>query len=323
MPLGPTLSRLLKNGPVITDGALATELENRGCDLNDPLWSAKVLLERPQAIKEVHLDYFRAGAQVATTASYQATPQGFGQRGIGVHKALELVALSVHLAKEARQEYLETHPASGPLLVAGSVGPYGAYLADGSEYRGDYSLTPKEFIDFHRPRITALVEAGVDFLACETLPSFAEAEALLALTGEYDIESWFSFSLKDSEHISDGTPLEALGGLLHPASHVVAMGVNCVPIHLTSPALASLQKATDKPLAAYPNSGETYDAVTKTWRPACGFQDANSIAGPSDLAAGAKAWLELGARIIGGCCRTTPAEIARSRASILSLNAPG
>lgn len=323
--MNKALSLLLQaEESLIADGALATELETRGCDLNDPLWSAKVLLERPQVIKEVHLDYFKAGAQVATTASYQATAQGFGQRGIGGQKALELVALSVQLAKEARMEHLEARPEAGPLLVAGSVGPYGAYLADGSEYTGDYSLTPREFIDFHRPRITALVEAGVDFLACETLPSFAEAEALLALTGEYDIESWFSFSLRDGGHISDGTPLEAVGGLLTPASHVAAMGVNCVPMHLTGPALASLQKATDKPLAAYPNSSETYDAITKTWGPAQTSPGTESMAGqPNELSDEIPSWRRLGAKIIGGCCRTTPADIAKARALVRPISAEG
>ena len=317
MPLNTALSHLLQaKTPLIADGALATELEARGCDLNDPLWSAKVLLESPHLIEEVHRDYFRAGAQIATTASYQATPQGFARRGIPSQKALELVSLSVQLAARARQEYLEARPDTGPLLIAGSVGPYGAYLADGSEYRGDYSLTPKEFVDFHRPRITALVDAGVDVLACETLPSFAEAEALLALTSEYDVESWFSFTLRDGGHISDGTPLEAVGGLLTPAAHVAAIGVNCVPIHFVAPALKALQQVTEKPLAAYPNSSETYDPTTKTWSPAETSPRTESMAGQQcELAESITTWLNLGARMIGGCCRTTPAEIAQARAS--------
>ena len=291
---------------MLSDGALATELEARGCNLKDPLWSAKVLLEEPGLIRDVHRDYFAAGASIATTASYQATPQGFAARGIGGKEALDLVALSVRLADEARREYLAEAPDAGPLLVAGSVGPYGAYLADGSEYRGDYALTPGEFTDFHAPRVAALVQAGVDILACETLPSFAEAEALLALTGEYGVETWFSFSLRDGAHISDGTPLAGVASLLDEQPHVAAVGINCVPLHLVTPALSALRLDTDKPLLAYPNSGEAYDPGTKTW----GSGGGEGEPGPADLAQGTPAWRKQGARIIGGCCRTTPGDIA-------------
>jgi homocysteine S-methyltransferase len=311
MPLNTPLSVLLESGEHLpADGALATELEARGCNLDDPLWSAKVLLEQPHLIKDVHRDYFAAGARIATTASYQATPQGFARRGMGEQEALELVALSVRLADEARREHLGANPDTGPLLVAGSVGPYGAYLADGSEYRGDYVLTPAEFRDFHRPRIAALVEAGADFLACETLPSYAEAQALLALTQEYDVESWFSFSLRDGARISDGTPLAAVAELFDAEPQVAAVGVNCVPLHLVAPALKALRGGTDKPLVAYPNSGETYDARTKTWSPDASSGSAAGEGNPANLAEGTATWQELGARIIGGCCRTTPGDVA-------------
>jgi homocysteine S-methyltransferase len=286
---------------------MATELEAHGCNLEDPLWSARVLLEKPQLVKRVHRDYFRAGARVAITASYQATPLGFARRGIPEEEAMERVALSVHLADEARREHLVENPDAGPLLIAGSVGPYGAYLADGSEYRGDYSLSRNEFIEFHRPRIAALVEAGADLLACETLPSLAEAEALLGLMEEFDVESWLSFTLRDGGHISDGTPLAQVAKVCGEQPLVMAIGVNCVPLELVSPALAALAETTDKPLIAYPNSGESYDAVTKTWGPA-----ASGPAGgqPASLAEGTAVWRELGARLVGGCCRTTPKDIA-------------
>ena len=286
------LSRMLDAGGNLTfDGALATELEAHGCDLDDPLWSAKVLVEQPQLVKRVHRDYFRAGAAVAITASYQATPQGFARRGIGEEEALELVALSVRLADEARSEHLAENPGAGPLLIAGSVGPYGAYLADGSEYRGDYFLSRNEFTEFHRPRIAALVDAGADILACETLPSSPEAEALTALMEEFDVEGWLSFTLRDGGHISDGTPLAQVAKLSRAQPSVVAIGVNCVPLELVSPALGALGKATDTPLIAYPNSGESYDAVTKKWRPAASG-DTSGGAGnkqPASLAEGAAA----------------------------------
>ncbi|MEJ1191757.1 homocysteine S-methyltransferase [Pseudarthrobacter sp. CCNWLW207] len=321
MPRNTTLSQLLDARAYLTaDGALATELEARGCSLDDPLWSAKVLLEQPQLIRDVHRDYFEAGANVATTASYQATPLGFSQRGLSEDAALDLVRLSVRLADEARLEHLARNPQAGPLLVAGSVGPYGAYLADGSEYRGDYVLDAEAFKDFHRPRIAALVDAGADFLACETLPSFAEAEALLALTGEFDVESWFSFSLRDGAHISDGTPLAAVAELCGSDDRVVAVGVNCVTLHLVPAALGALGGAGTKPLVTYPNSGESYDAATKTWAAGSGAEGEGGASGadgvPTGLAAGAGAWRELGARILGGCCRTTPRDIAALAAAL-------
>lgn len=304
MPRNTTLSTLLDAGKdLVLDGALATELEAHGCDLEDALWSAKVLLEQPELIKQVHRDYFDAGASVAITASYQATPQGFARRGLSEEESLELVALSVRLADEARQEYVAANPGSGPLLVAGSVGPYGAYLADGSEYRGDYTLSAAEFRDFHRARIAALVEAGADFLACETLPSYAEAEALLALVAEFDVESWFTFTLRDSAHISDGTPLADVAALLSAEPRVAAVGVNCVPLELVTGALGNFAKSSNKPLVAYPNSGETYDAVTKTWGPAGNGLSAETLAG------NAGEWLGRGARLLGGCCRTNPKDI--------------
>ena len=154
---------------VLLDGAMATELEARGCDLADSLWSAKVLLENPQLIRDVHLDYFRAGAQVAITASYQATPAGFAARGLDDAQSRALIGKSVELARKAREAYLAENPQAGTLLVAGSVGPYGAFLADGSEYRGDYQRSAAEFQVFHRPRVEALLDAGADLLACETL----------------------------------------------------------------------------------------------------------------------------------------------------------
>ncbi|MDD1476929.1 homocysteine S-methyltransferase [Arthrobacter sp. H16F315] len=313
MPSTTDLSRMLDAGANLTlDGALATELEAHGCDLDDPLWSAKVLLEQPHLIKRVHLDYFRAGASVATTASYQATTLGYARRGLSKHEAMELVALSVCLADEARREYLVENPDAGPLLVAGSVGPYGAYLADGSEYRGDYRFSPNEFLDFHRPRISALVDAGADFLACETLPSLPEAQSLLALLKEFNVEAWLSFTLRDGGHISDGTPLAQMAELCREQPLAVAIGVNCVPLELVSPALKALGEATKLPLVAYPNSGESYDPVTKTWGP---VETGDRPAGrdsrrPLGLSDEAPIWRDLGARLIGGCCRTTPHDIA-------------
>ncbi len=302
LPENP-LAALLEQSPVvILDGALATELEARGCDLCDPLWSAKVLMEAPELIYQVHYDYFAAGAQCAITASYQATPQGFAARGLSEADSLALIARSVELAVRAREDYCAAHPDTGALLVAGSVGPYGAFLANGAEYRGDYHLPQEEMMAFHRPRIAALVDAGVDVLACETQPSLPELAALLQLLREFpSITAWFSFTLRGEQHISDGSPLRDVVALLDNHPQVVAMGINCVALESATAALAHLSSLTALPLVVYPNSGEHYDANAKRWS-ATGEQACSLTAHVPD-------WKAAGARLIGGCCRTTPQDI--------------
>lgn len=298
------LTALLESQPfVVLDGAMATELEARGCNLADSLWSAKVLMEDPELIRDVHLDYFRAGAQVAITASYQATPEGFAARGLDEAHSRALISKSVELARKAREAYLAENPQAGTRLVAGSVGPYGAFLADGSEYRGDYVRSAEVFTAFHRSRVEALLDAGADLLACETLPSFAEIKALADLLTTYPrARAWFSFTLRDSEHLSDGTPLREVVSVLATYPQVIALGINCIALEKTTRALQHLQSLTALPLVVYPNSGEHYDAVSKTWHhhgEAC-----------ETLAGYLPQWLAAGAKLIGGCCRTTPKDIA-------------
>lgn len=308
MPQNNPLTAILAESPfVLLDGAMATELEARGCDLADSLWSAKVLMENPQLIYDVHLDYFRAGAQVAITASYQATPEGFAARGLDETQSRALIARSVELARQARDAYRAENPAAKGLLIAGSIGPYGAYLADGSEYRGDYQRSAQAFQDFHRPRIDALLEAGADLLACETLPSFDEIRALAQLLVEYPVaQAWFSFTLRDSQHLSDGTPLRDVLAFLADYPQILAVGINCIALENTVDALSYLHSQTSLPLVVYPNSGEHYDAVTKTWHhhgEAC-----------ATLEGYLPQWLAAGAKLIGGCCRTTPKDIAALKA---------
>lgn len=302
MSYNPVAQALTESPLLILDGALATELEARGCHLADALWSAKVLMENPELIYQVHYDYFVAGARCAITASYQATPQGFATRGLDEAESLALIAQSVELARRARQDYLAVRPDAKTLLVAGSVGPYGAFLADGSEYRGDYALPEAEMMAFHRPRVQALLAAGADLLACETLPSFAEAQALVKLLAEFpEGRAWFTFTLRDAGHISDGTPLSEVVSWLNQQPQVIALGINCVALESVTPALQQLQRLTDKPLVVYPNSGEHYDAVSKTWHhhgEAC-----------ETLSGYLPKWLASGAKLIGGCCRTTPKDI--------------
>ncbi|GAS76704.1 homocysteine S-methyltransferase [Salmonella enterica] len=303
----PLSAILDKQDFLLLDGAMATELEARGCDLADSLWSAKVLVENPQLIREVHLDYYRAGAQCAITASYQATPAGFAARGLDEAQSKALIGKSVELARKAREAWLAENPQAGTLLVAGSVGPYGAYLADGSEYRGDYQRSVEEFQAFHRPRVEALLDAGADLLACETLPNFTEIGALAELLTAYPrARAWFSFTLRDSEHLSDGTPLHDVVALLAGYPQVVALGINCIALEKTTAALQHLHGLTALPLAVYPNSGEHYDAASKTWH--------HHGEHCAQLADYLPQWQAAGARLIGGGCRTPPKEIAELNA---------
>lgn len=312
------IAGLLQQFPaLVLDGALATELERRGRDLRDPLWSAKVLLEAPELIRQVHLDYFRAGADIAITASYQATVEGFMRRGLRRGESLELLRRAVRLAQEARDEFWR-EPANRVgrprPLVAASVGPYGAFLANGSEYRGDYGLSEVELMDFHRLRLATLLEADPDLLACETLPCFLEARALAQLLTEFPgANAWISFSARDAAHTCHGERLADCAAWLDNRPQILAVGVNCTaPQHI--PALVrAIRFATGKPIVVYPNSGETYRADFGRWE---------GTATCAEFAAEAERWYAGGARLIGGCCRTTPDHIAALAGRIRRLPPP-
>jgi homocysteine S-methyltransferase len=302
--MNPITSILQTHSIVILDGALATELERRGADLRDPLWSAKILIEAPELIRAVHQDYFLAGADCAITASYQASLAGFARRGLSEAEALELIQRSVRLAIEARDVFwADSAPRAGRArpFVAASVGPYGAYLADGSEYRGDYGLSETELIDFHRPRMAALVAAGADMLACETIPCLVEARALVRLLAEFpQVSAWVSFSARDAAHICHGERLADCAALLDDYPQVAAIGVNCTAPAFIPALIRAARGATSKPILAYPNSGEIYDAATYSWQ---GESSCETFGEQS------QEWYAAGAQIIGGCCRTTPAHI--------------
>ncbi|MGH2476972.1 MAG: homocysteine S-methyltransferase [Candidatus Limnocylindrales bacterium] len=294
---------------MILDGGLATELEARGHDLSDRLWSARVLLTEPDAIADVHRAYFAAGASVATTASYQATVPGFERAGLDRATALSAIRRSVELARRARDEHAAASgAASGELLVAGSVGPYGAMLADGSEYRGDYDPGPTVLREVHATRIEALLEAGVDVLALETIPTVREAAVLVRLVEDSGARAWLSYQCRDGASTAAGEPITAGVSLAEDASWIVAVGVNCTaPRHLPA-LLAAVATVTTRPLVAYPNAGGRWDAVARTWvatDPSDGFD-------PATVAS----WTDLGASWLGGCCGTGPADIAGLAAAL-------
>lgn len=312
-PLEPFLQRF---GVVILDGALATELERRGADLDDPLWSAKLLIEDPEAIRRLHYDYLLAGADVLITATYQASFQGFMARGMDPDQAAALMRLSVRLAQEARDAFwAEPAHRAGRLrpLVAASIGCYGAFLADGSEYRGDYGLTKQELMDWHRPRMAVLAETGADLFACETIPCRVEGEALVELLEEFPhMPAWLSFSCCDPEHVCHGEPFAACVALADRSPQVVAVGLNCTPPPFVEPLLRRARAATPKPLVCYPNSGEQWDPTARCWVPGTGL---------TDFTEPARLWYAAGARIVGGCCRTRPEDI-RAIAQVLREEGP-
>lgn len=279
-------------GSVLLDGGLATELEARGHDLSDSLWSARLLADAPQDIVAVHAAYFRAGAAIATTASYQASFEGFAARGFDRGETAGLLRRSVALARAAR----DGTGADG-LLVAASVGPYGAALADGSEYRGRYGLSVAALARWHRPRLEVLAAAGADVLACETVPDVDEARALVELVRAVGVPAWLSYTI-DGDRTRAGQPLAEAFAVAAGVDEIVALGVNCCAPADVLPAIAHAAPV-GKPVIVYPNSGERWDALRRKW------------IGPSRFGADLAAqWIAAGARIVGGCCRVGPADIA-------------
>jgi homocysteine S-methyltransferase len=304
MANNPVTSILERHPALVIDGALATELERRGCDLKDDLWSAKILLEQPETIKQVHFDYFKAGADCAITASYQATVEGFAKRGLSEQESIDLIQKSVRLAKEARDVFWadeSNQVGRSKPFVAASVGPYGAFLADGSEYRGNYGLPEKELMDFHRPRLRALIEAGAELLACETIPCLIEAQAIATLLKEYpNISAWVSFTGRDEKHISEGQAFADCVAQLEGHPQIAAMGINCTSPQYIPALIRAAKEKTDRPILVYPNLGETYNAERNDW---------NGDPVTDSFGEQAREWYKAGARLIGGCCRTTPEDI--------------
>ncbi|MGQ5638425.1 MULTISPECIES: homocysteine S-methyltransferase [unclassified Streptomyces] len=299
----PGLADALAAGTVVLDGGMSNQLESAGHDLSDELWSARLLAERPEAVTEAHLAYFRAGADVAITASYQATFEGFARRGVGQEEAARLLALSVGLAREAVRQAVDAG-VDRPLWVAASVGPYGAMLADGSEYRGRYGLGVDELERFHRPRMEVLAAAAPDVLALETVPDADEGAALLRAVRGLGVPAWLSYTV-DGRHTRAGQPLEEAFALAAGRDEVIAVGVNCCAPEDVEPAVEIAARVTGKPVVVYPNSGESWDAGARAWTGRTRF-------GAEQV----KAWQDAGARLVGGCCRVGPDAIAAIRQTV-------
>lgn len=311
--------------PLILDGGVSSELERRGYDLSSNLWSARLLRDSPDAVVAVHRAFFQAGADIATSATYQAHEYGFRSHGMTSQEARALITSGVRLARRAAET--EELTQGRPLRVAASLGPYGAALADGSEYTGRYRAEPVDLKVFHRTRLQDLLEAHPDYLAIETMPRLDEALIILELLQQHPkAKAWVSFTLDGQGKLPDGTSLHRVSERIFPNDQVLAVGVNCVPPESVQPALTRLNSGSQDgqgvPLIAYPNRGETYDPVSRTWKPnlpqlvpggcACSAVSSDAQSNPSvglDPSL-ALTWINQGAMIVGGCCRTTPQDIS-------------
>ncbi|WP_432061613.1 homocysteine S-methyltransferase [Streptomyces sp. S1] len=300
-----TLADALRAEVLVLDGGLSNQLEAQGCDLSDALWSARLLADGPERIEEAHTAYVRAGARVLITSGYQATFEGFARRGVGREEAARLLARSVELARSAAESTTEE------VWVAASVGPYGAMLADGSEYRGRYGLSVRELAAFHRPRIEAFAAAGPDVLALETVPDADEAEALLRAAEGCGLPVWLSYTVEGGRTRA-GQDLAEAFAVAAGNDRVVAVGVNCCDPADAGPAVETAVAVTGKPAVVYPNSGERWDARARDWRGGAAF-------GPER----ATAWVRAGARLVGGCCRVGPAAITALAETLAADTADG
>jgi len=287
--------------PLVMDGGLSNQLESQGNNLDNPLWTAALLADHPEEIKNAHLAYLEAGARCLITSSYQASIQGFMALGYDKNKAEEFMLQTVGLARQAVREFTSRTRTEIVPRVAASIGPYGAGLADGSEYTGDYGVSPETLARFHRPRLELLDATEADFFAVETIPDFTEATVLSGLLRNKSKSAWISFSCKDEEYLRDGTPVEDALRLFAGHSRVFALGVNCTaPRHITGLIRRVKAAAPAKRVVIYPNSGETYHAESKTWSDSADLDHLERMT---------EEWLDAGADIIGGCCRMGPAEI--------------
>ena len=307
-------------GIMVIDGSMSTALENMGLDLNHRLWTARALAEKPEQVKQVHINYFRAGADCGITCSYQASIPGLMSCGYSEKEAEVLIRRSVELFLEAREEWWEKEgrPAGRvwPLCLAG-MGPYGAYLADGSEYTGAYQVSDDELYAFHARRAGLLLEAGADILLFETQPSLHEALLEARIAEEMGADYWISFSCRDGGHNGKGEPIDECAAALskdHP--HLKMIGVNCTKPEYIESLIHSIKSAAVLPVAVYPNSGEVYDPVTKTWTHA---------GGNLEFGAYALHYMAAGASAVGGCCTTVEThirQVADARDQYLAMNRP-
>jgi len=304
------------------DGGFSTQLAfHVGSNIDgDPLWSARYNAVEPTAVIQTHLDFLENGAEIILTNTYQASVEGYTTHlKLDREQSIELIKSTVKLAHIARDKFLQTkgNQQDKPLIFA-SIGPYGAHLHDGSEYTGSYASRVSSAVirKWHKVRIDACVEAGVDGLAIETIPCQMEAEAVVDLIhDEYpDLKFWVSFQCKDGQRIADGGDFSSAVEMIwsrveaRQKKNLIAIGVNCINPNYVAELFKSLKRKI--PLVVYPNSGEIY-SVEEGWK---GEKDC------LPLEEYVHEWASLGAKFIGGCCRTNASMIQKLRQKVDQLN---
>ena len=272
------------------DGGLSTALENNGNKLNTSLWTGEMIRTNPGEIIKAHLDFINAGAQIIISSSYQLSFAGCSKRGWSDEQTQSALIKSTQLAKDAVL-------ASGKeVKVAASIGPYGAHLADGSEYKGNYNVSKSIIKDFHARRLAVLLSTNPDLLALETMPDTFEVEVLLDLLKDSPVPFWISYSCKEGNQTNAG---QSFADAVNLSQSAMAVGINCTKPELISDLLGSAK--SEKPFIVYPNAGRVWDAKNKLW---------NGEGTQSFSKQIIYDWVSLGAEIIGGCCGVGPNEIA-------------
>jgi homocysteine S-methyltransferase len=300
---GGMILESLGASPVVIDGGLSTQLEVMGCRLDDPLWTARTLLDDPGTVIAAHRAFVEAGAEVVISASYQVARAGFVEAGLRPKDADRALESSIHAARSA--------VTGTTTLVAASVGPYGAISHDGAEYRGNYGLSLDRLATFHDERIAVLMAAGPDLLAIETIPDLLEAQALMEVLPA-DAWAWVSFTAGEDGNLRAGQPIEEAVRAVEGHPGVRAVGINCTEPHVVPSILSRMAGVTDLPLVAYPNAGGSWDPSTGAW------------VGPTQpIALAAVSWIEAGAVVVGGCCGTNSADIGRLADAIAAVTPPG
>lgn len=291
-----SINNYLNHHLITLDGAMGTELEKYDVKTNDSLWSANALINHLDKIKQVHQSYFKAGADITITDTYQANIKAFEDRGYSHVQALKFIQNGINIAKEARDE---NNPKG---LVAGCVGPYGTYLADGSEYTGNYQLSNEAYYNFHYEKIKTIIETGADLISIDTIPNFKEVKFLGKLMDQNfsNTPYWISLSIKNPAYLADGTPINQVVQWINEQTNAVGIGINCTPIPNITPILKNIHHLTNLPLIVYPNPGDKYNPITKTWTTSNHNYSFEKLV---------PEWIKLGAKVIGGCCRTTPNDI--------------
>lgn len=269
---------------------MGTELEHRGADTNTPIWSAMVLIERPQLVEQIHREYLDAGAEVIITNTFRTHRRNLEKIGMG-DEAARLTTLAVAIAQAAVR-------ASGKrAFVAGSIAP----LED--SYSNEAALRRQVYLEAHAEMAHNLAMAGVDLLIAETMGNIREAEAAAEAAATTKLPFGVSFICKLDGHLFSGEALADAARAVE-AHGPAFLGINCTAAPSLHTALAELRRATRLPISVYANPSTTEDYVH--W-------DETAAEQPAIYARYAQEWLAAGANLVGGCCGTTPAHIESMR----------